>query len=156
MPQSLRSLIQSFCFVLFLSLALGISGSCIRANAQQPATNIAEDRDRGAELYKKGDTKGAIEALRIAVKQRPDDIRAWHYLGLALEQKGDTGSARKAYGKAAKLGDKALESQLNQQPNDKETGRALMSIRSKLVEAAESAEKYLALNSKPSRSKREE
>lgn len=156
MPKPHSRASHGFVVPVFLLLTICASGSCLSANAQQPATNVAEDRERGVELYKKGDTKGAIEALRIAVKRRPDDISAWHYLGLALEQKGDSGSARKAYEKAAKLGDNALERQLGQTPNVRDTGRSLMSIRSQLVEAAESAEKYLALNSKLSRSKREE
>ncbi|HVS21896.1 MAG TPA: TonB family protein [Pyrinomonadaceae bacterium] len=139
---------------VFLSLALFVLATS--TNAQHTAGSASEDRDRGVELYKQGDARGAVDALRAAVKRHKDDISAWHYLGLALEQKGDTGSASKAYEKAAKLGDIELDRQMNQAPSSKEIGRALMSIRSQLVEAAESAEKYLALNSKLSKSKREE
>jgi TonB family protein len=156
MRSSHRIVPLHFGIALFLSLALIVLGMSAITSAQQPAGSSADDRERGIQLYKQGDTKGAVDELRIAVKRNKDDISAWHYLGLALEQKGDRGSARKAYEKAARLGDDVLDRQINQTPSSKEIGRALMSIRSQLVEAAESAEKYLALDSKPSKSKREE
>jgi len=137
-------------------LSLVLFAMSVHANGQKSISNPSEDRDRGIQLYKQGDIKGAIAALRTATKHNNDDISAWHYLGLANEQKGDTGSAKKAYEKAAKLGDIALTKQLDQTFSGKDVGRALMSIRSSLLEAAESAEKYVALNSRLSRSKREE
>lgn len=145
-----------FGIALFLLLALIVLGMSAITSAQQPAGSSSEDRERGIQLYKQGDTKGAIEVLGATVKRNKDDLSAWHYLGLALEQKGDKGSARKAYEKAAKLGDDVLERQINQTPSGKEIGRALVAIRPQLVEAAESAEKYLALDAKLSKSKREE
>lgn len=126
------------------------------AQIQQPGSVTTNERDRGIQLYKSGDVKGAVDALRIAVKQQKNDISAWHYLGLALEQKSDHGSARKAYEKAAKLGEDLLDRQLDQAPTGKELPRALLAIRSQLIQAAESAEKYVALAGKLSRSNREE
>jgi len=156
MPKPHRPIGQCFLFALFLSLIPYVSGLCVRANAQQPASEASLERDRGIQLYKQGDTKGAIDVLRAAVKRNKDDLSAWHYLGLALEQRGDTGSASKAHEKAAKLGDAELDIQIRQAPSSKEIGRALISIRSQLIQAAESAEKYIGLDSKLSKSKREE
>lgn len=129
---------------------------CDLAQAQDSAIGDREDRDRGIKLYRQGDAIGASEALRAAVKRHKEDITAWYYLGLALEQRGDSGSARKAYEQATKLGDRALDKQLEHAQTAKEVASALLTIRSELLEAAESAEKYMALNPKPSRSKREE
>lgn len=53
------------------------------AAIQQLAT--LNDRGRGIQLYKAGDVKGAIVALRLAAKQNENDVTAWHYLGLALK-----------------------------------------------------------------------
>lgn len=156
MQRSHRIVTLHFGIALVFLFALILLGMSTITNAQQPASNPEVDRERGIQLYKQGAFKGAVDALRIAVKRHKDDLSAWHYLGLALEQNGDKGSARKAYEKAAKLGDNQLERQINQTPNSKEMGRALMSIRTDLLEAAESAEKYLALDPKTARSKREE
>lgn len=142
--------------LLTVALFFSLTMLAADATAQQPVSSSSEDRDRGIQLYKQGDTKGAIAALRAATKHNKADISAWHYLGLASEQKGDKGSAKNAYEKAARLGETALEQQLNQTADGKEIGRALMAIRPLLLEAAESAEKYLALNSKLSTSKQQE
>ncbi len=142
--------------LLFLSLILLGSGFCLRAHAQERLAKDSAERERAIALYKQGDAESAVTALRAVVKRQPDDIGAWHYLGLALEQKGDRNGAKKAHEKAAKLGDTALAAQLDKAPAGKDIGRAVMMIRSELVAAAESAERYLALNAKLSKSKREE
>lgn len=123
---------------------------------EQPASSTINDRDRGIQLYQKGDVKGAVDALRIAVKRDQNDLAAWHYLGLALEQKGDKGGAKKAHEKATKLGESLLDRQLNQTPNTKEIPRALLVVRSELLQAAESAERYVALDPKLSKAKLED
>src|SRR5437588_10258725 len=82
------------------------------AKAEQPVI-VAPERDRGVTLYQQGDAKGAVNALRTAVKRDKNDIGAWHYLGLALEQANDKGSAKKAHEKAAKLGESLLDRQLD-------------------------------------------
>jgi tetratricopeptide (TPR) repeat protein len=61
----------------------------------------SEDRERGIQLYQKGDTKGAIEALRAATSKNRDDGGAWHYLGLALLVTGNKDEAQKAFERAA-------------------------------------------------------
>ncbi len=137
MRSSHRIVTLHFGIALFLSLALIVLGLGNSALAQQPAANPSEDRDRGIQLYKQGDTRGAIEALHAAVKHNKDDISAWHYLGLALEKNGDGGSARTAHEKAAKLGDNLLDSRLNETNGDKKIGSTLLTIRSQLVQAAE-------------------
>jgi TonB family protein len=126
------------------------------AAIQQPASATINERDRGIQLYQNSDIKGAVEALRIAVKRDQNDVAAWHYLGLALEQKGDKGGAKKAHERAAKLGESLLDRQLDQTPNVKEVPRALLAVRSELLQAAESAERYVALDPKLSKSKLEE
>ena len=94
-----------------------------------------------------------MKALRSATNKSKTDLAAWHWLGLALERQGKSGDARKAHEKAARLGDDLLANQLAQANTGKEVAQVLVSVRSQLVEAAESAEKYLALNSKLSGSK---
>ena len=76
-----------------------------RAQEQQaPAAAVAAaERERGVELYKSGDIKGAVKALRAAVKRDEDDGEAWYYLSLALNRDGDTKGARKAVERAVKL-----------------------------------------------------
>src|SRR2546422_537575 len=134
--------------IVMLTVAVSFSLASTNTRIQQPAASATDERERGIQLFQNGDTKGAIDALRIAVKRKQDDLSAWHYLGLALEQKGDRGGARKAHEKAARLGDDLLERQLNQSPSSKEPPRSLLAIKSQLIEAAESAEKYVALGSK--------
>lgn len=71
--------------------------------AQQPAPVPAADRDRGIRLYAQGDTKGAMSALRAAIKKDKADGLAWYYLGLALVRTDDLRNARKAFETAVKL-----------------------------------------------------
>ena len=152
MSKRIRS--HQYTSLLLLMLAAVLLPVGLSFGAQQePSTT---DRDRGIKLYKHGDAIGASEALRAAVKRHKEDITAWYYLGLALEQRGDSNSARKAYEQATKLGERALEKQLEHAQTAKEVASALLTIRSELLEAAESAEKYMALNSNLSRSKRED
>lgn len=92
-----------FRFAFLLSLALIISGTSTSTNAQQPASNPFEARDRGIQLYKQGDTKAATKALSAAVKKNKEDGEAWYYLGLAAFRGNDLKNARKALGAAVKL-----------------------------------------------------
>jgi len=90
-----------------------------------------------------------------AVKRNKNDLRAWHYLGLTLEQKGDAKEARKAHEKAAKLGDSLLADQLNDVQSGADFSRHLLPISAHLAEAGESSRKYLQL-AKPSGKKLQE
>lgn len=141
---------------LISALLLSSLGFLISASAQESPKGATDERDRGIQLYQKGDSEAASQALRAAVKRHKEDVTAWYYLGRTMEQKGDNASARKAYEQAAKMGERALEKHINQASTSQEVSSALLSIRSELVEAAESAEKCIELNPNLSRSKREE
>ena len=89
---------------LLASSCLLLAGAQPAARAQgQPRAAAAEERERGIELYRQGEMKEAVKALRAAVKQDKNDGEAWHYLSLALSREGDTRGARKAVEKAVKL-----------------------------------------------------
>lgn len=129
---------------LFFFVSLIQLSSATTARAQERAA-VSTDRARGIELYDKGDDREATKALRVATKHHPDDLTAWYYLGLTLERQQKTGDARKAYEKAAKLGDALLTSKFNEQP----TGSSLTllkAINSELNQAAQSAAKYIQLS----------
>ncbi len=140
-------------FMVALLFWLNLLAASTGATAQQPASGPTEERDRGIQLYQQGDFTGAVKLLRSATKKGKTDLSTWHWLGLALERQGKSGDARKAHEKAARLGDDLLANQLAQANTGKEVAQVLASVRSQLAEAAESAEKYLALNSKLSGSK---
>ena len=136
-----------FRIAVFLLLPLFTFIVYDHGNAQQPIVNAAEDRDRGIKLYQQGDAKGAIEALRSLVKRHKKDISAWHYLGLALGQLGKRDDARKAHEKSAKYADELVSSLLD---------RFIRLPKTELLEAADSAEQYLALSVNPSGKKTRE
>ena len=71
------------------------------ADAQQPQS---AELERGVELYRQGDMKGAARSLRAAVKRESKrDPRAWLYLGQALIARGELRDARKAIERALSL-----------------------------------------------------
>jgi TonB family protein len=115
---------------------------------QQPPTT--DETARGISLQQQGKTEEAVASLRSAVKGNKNDLRAWHYLGLALEQNGEAKEARKAHDKAANLGDKLLADLLNDAVSGEEISRRLPPIRENLAEAGESAQMYLQIAPKPS------
>jgi TonB family protein len=110
----------------------------------------------GLTLYQAGQNEEAIKVLRGAVKRNKNSLSAWHYLGFALEKKGKAKEARKAHEKAAKLGDQLLDKQLEQTSGRELLPHIVLPIRKQLEEAAESGERYVALNPNLSKSKREE
>jgi TonB family protein len=134
-------------FTIALLLSLVLLATSAGATAQQPASGTSEERDRGIQLYKQGDAMGAIAALRSATKRNKNDISAWHYLGLSFEKAGKKDDARKAHEKAAKIAEALL--------NDSLDG-AVTLPKTQLLEAADSAEHYLALSVHPSKKKTEE
>jgi tetratricopeptide (TPR) repeat protein len=109
----------------------------------------------GIELFGKGDDQGAIKALRATVGRNKNDVQAWHYLGLALERQGKTDDARKAHEKAAKLGDVILDA-LFLKMDGRDDARYFREIPEQLSVAASSAQKYIALSRKLSKSKQAE
>lgn len=82
---------------VFLSLILCVPGLCKRANAQQPTTDVAADRDRGIDLYKQGQTQAAIKILKEVVKKHSPDAEAWYFLGLAYYSDAAIWQARDAF-----------------------------------------------------------
>jgi TonB family protein len=121
-------------------------------SAQQPINGVSVERDRGIQLYKQGDTKGAIQVLRATVKQDKEDADAWHYLGLALLAAGNKNEARKAFENAAKLRIDNLFSvtYTSPAPTDEERQARREASLARSNNALDSAEHYLALTPKPS------
>ncbi|HMB28714.1 MAG TPA: tetratricopeptide repeat protein [Blastocatellia bacterium] len=71
------------------------------AFAQQPPQ--ANEKERGIELYSKGNFSEAVGALKEAVKKQRKDSEAWYYLGLSLHRVGEIKDARNAFEKAISL-----------------------------------------------------
>src|SRR5205085_6100150 len=76
-------------------------------------------------------------------------------LGLVLARQGKTDEARKAHERAAKLGKKILDGIVDF-PGPDGLGAKIKSYKPLLDDAADSADKYLELSSKPSKSKVQE
>ena len=105
------------------------------------------DRDRGIALVHQDNLGEAINVLAATVKRNKKDIRAWHWLATALEKQRQSKDASKAHENAAKT---AEELQITASDEFK----SLPAI--ELLEAADSAEHYLALNPSISEKKRNE
>ena len=101
--------------------------------AQQPPTSANDDLHRGVQLYKDGDFLNASIALQAVLKSRKEDITAWHYLGLSLNQLGRSDDAKKAHEKAAKIAEAFLD-------------KMIAVPKSQLIDAADSADQFLALS----------
>jgi TonB family protein len=147
---------RSFAILVILA-GLAISGlpgpgSKAIADFQLPAPAGSSERDRGIQLYEQGDAKGAVEILRVAVKQNKEDAVAWHYLGLALLGKSDKNAARKAFEKAARLRIDNLFSVNYPSPpsTDQERNARRLQAVARFKDALESVERYIALTPKPS------
>ena len=144
---------------LFL-MATALIGTCtsirpsLNIHSQGQANSASQPSD-GISLYEKGDDLAAIKALQLAVKKDKANLKAWHYLGLSFERVGKTKDARKAHESAARLGDALLES-LFMRLGAREQTRSFQEIHEPLSLATLSAEKYIALSGKLSRSKQEE
>jgi TonB family protein len=90
--------------------------------------------------------------LRQVVKRDKRDASAWHYLGLAYSRQGKTSDARNAHEKAAKAGEALLMNQF-EVVSDVGLSERLSHFKTQFDVAAESAEKYLELSSRPSSKK---
>jgi TonB family protein len=137
--------------------ALFCSGQSFEAVAQHsPGTVVpSTDLTLGIELYRKGDDKGAIEALRRVTKKQDKEIAAWYHLALCYTRQGKRNDARKAYEKAATSGEWLVDAIYSSVPYQ-EVPAKTEQYKNLLLMAAESAKKYLEFSSKPSRSKIEE
>jgi tetratricopeptide (TPR) repeat protein len=87
--------------VLPFGFFLLIVGSLSSIFAQEPTQPT--EKERGIELYRKGDFNGAVKTLKEVVKKQGDDSDAWYYLGLSSHRAGKINDARKAFEKAISL-----------------------------------------------------
>jgi TonB family protein len=129
---------QLLAVAVFLCVALFFLATS--AVAQQPANSDSEERERGVQLYKQGDTKGAITQLEVALRKNKADSKSWYYLGLCLTRDGQFKEASKAYEAATKL-----------QPNWASARAGLaytLLLRNKLKEALAEAERTLTIDSR--------
>lgn len=130
--------------MLLICAALFLIDSTVLAQAPSTTDAALSDKARGIELYQQGNDLEAVAVLQRAVKQDQDDLRAWHYLGLALGRQGKLDEARKAHEKAAKLG----ESLMLKHSEEEASGAMLERLReiiALLNEAIDSADQYFAL-----------
>ena len=129
---------------LFLPIALVVVQSV--TFAAQSVTG-GDARERGIAMVQQGNTGEAIVLLKGVLKQNKRDVRAWHWLGVALEKQQQVKDASKAHEAAVRTAED-LQSPLAEQL------KSLGTI--ELSEAADSGERYLALNHSLSDKKREE
>lgn len=141
--------------LLILTLLLNSSGMPAANSSPLQTPAVADERESGISFYGKGDYQGAAKVFREIVKRQKDDVIAWHYLGLAMEKLGRPDEARKAHEKAARLGEALLTKQLDHSSGP-DYGTLLGSINTHLHLAATSAQRYLLLSSRPSKSKIEQ
>lgn len=102
---TLRHIIHSLLLALLFTIAaLLIDGAQdTHVFAQQSSSIGATERERGIQLYHRGDVLGAIATLSAVVKKNPDDLIAWDHLVLALNARGKKNEARKAMKQVADL-----------------------------------------------------
>ena len=86
--------------LLFLCQLIAGAGVAARARQQQqqqlPAV-VNEDTAEGIKLYKQGDVRQAIKALRKVIEKRKNDVNAQYYLGLAYHSLGELLAAREPF-----------------------------------------------------------
>ncbi len=143
-----RSLAPSIILAMLAISVLPGPGSTASARFQLQAPAASAERERGIRLYEQGDTTGAIEALRDAVRKDKADGDAWHYLGLSLLLKGDKDEARKAFEKAASIRLSNIASAWPISTDSDPNGRRLKAAE-KYQLLIDSFEKYLEVTSKP-------
>jgi TonB family protein len=138
MRSSHRIVALHFGIAVVLSLTLNVLGMSTSASAQ-PTSSGSEERERGIQLYKQGDAKGAVTQLQAALRKNKDDPKSWYYLGLSLTRDGQYKEASKAYEAVMKL-----------QP-DWASARAGLAftllLRNRLDAALSEAERALAIDS---------
>ena len=141
---------------LAIMLWIAFSSGTVGAFKLQSPAIPADPRTLGITQYQQGQNNEAITSLKDAVKRNKDDVRAWHYLGLALGRNSDIKGSRAAHEKAAKSGEKQLDSWLAQATSAAEVSRIIPPISVLLGEAADSGTEYLKLSPSLSKSEREE
>jgi TonB family protein len=144
-----RAIILSLLSITSLTWFVPASTTHASTHFQEPTTTA--DRDRGISQYNQGDFKGAIDSLREAIKSNNNDVSSWHYLAEALAKQGNRDEALKAHEKSAKLADDQVTYLIDRQAIFKDRPVALP--KTELLDAAQSADEYLALSDKPSSKK---
>lgn len=87
-----------------LSLAASSFSQTVAPSPSPPTqAGVSAEVIRGIELYRQGNMRAAIEALRAATRSNRNDADAWHYLGLALNRQSETRDARRAFQQAVRL-----------------------------------------------------
>src|SRR5262245_29141411 len=87
--------------ILLYSFFLLIVESRHSVFAKQPPQT--SEKERGIELYRKGEFNEAVKTLKEAVKKQGSDSDAWYYLGLSLHRAGEIKDAHKAFEKTISL-----------------------------------------------------
>jgi TonB family protein len=145
-----RSFIRNGLKIALIVIVPALAGFSV-SNAQQPAT-LTEERERGIKLIEAGNLTEAIKVLRAVTKKDKSDIAAWHWVGVAFERSGKTGDARKAYEKAANLGDALLLRQFDLRLSN-DFAEIIKTQIPEIAIAALSVESYLRLSPKLSKKK---
>lgn len=70
---------------------------------QQTQAGVSAETARGIELYRQGNMRAAIEALRAVTRRNRNDADAWHYLGRAFSREDRIRDARRAFEQAVRL-----------------------------------------------------
>jgi TonB family protein len=97
----LRARVAVACCLLFALCALP-SPVLAQQPTSQPAASGGEV-ERGLQLYRINDMKGAAKAFRAAVKKHKADPAVWLYLGQALMWRGELKESLKAHDAALRL-----------------------------------------------------
>jgi tetratricopeptide (TPR) repeat protein len=109
------------------------------------AQGSGSDREAGIALYERKEYQQSSQALERAVTIWKDDLAAWHYLGLALEELSLNKDAINAHQKAAKLGSSLVISTMKGRAN---WLSGLSRDNAQLIHAAAvSADRYIKLSS---------
>lgn len=119
-------------FKFFLLFTLLVSAESVFAQQTE--------REKGIEVYQKGDYQGAIQILKKAVKTDSSDAESWYFLGLSYFNKDDAKDSLKAFKKAVEL---------NGQDSRARVGLAYVYlIKNNLQEAQKEAQEAIKLNGK--------
>lgn len=148
--------VLSLALILTAFLAVGAGAPRTRCLNSVPAgqTSETDETTRAITLFEQGATDEAISKLRELVERNKRNLRAWHYLGLAFEKKGDVDEAKRAHERSARLGDQLLNTTVDEVAGFTDFFAQVRPIATQLIEAGESARRFLLLTNKPSRSTR--
>ena len=119
------------------------------------------DREKGIELFNKGDYKGAIEVLNQVIKANENDVIALYNLGLAYEKLNQIKDAIKSFENAINVCSSLIQKTIEKKyggiinDSDKETlGNSLKKYNSELEIGYSSIQKFSELNPKDTKKDR--